>query len=152
VIASGAIVGLAAATAAVFGAMWYFGTGPQPSEALPDSTIAYVSIDIDPSGEQLLEAKEALEKFPAWNDQEIAGKKDLRKAVFDEVLAEAPCDLDYDDDIEPWLGDRAAAAAVDLGEDEPTPVFVVQVKDADKAEDAFAKFNDCEPGDGESAG
>jgi hypothetical protein len=152
VIASGAIVGLAAATAAVFGAMWYFGTGPQPSEALPDSTIAYVSIDIDPSGEQLLEAREALEKFPAWNEQEIAGKKDLRKAVFDEVLAEAPCDLDYDDDIEPWLGDRAAAAAVDLGEDEPTPVFVVQVKDAGKAEDAFAKFNDCEPGEGESAG
>ncbi|HET9422130.1 MAG TPA: DUF3352 domain-containing protein [Nocardioides sp.] len=152
VIASGAIIGLGAATAAVFGAMWYFGTGPQPSEALPDSTIAYVSIDIDPSGEQLLEAKEALEKFPAWNDQEIAGKKDLRKAVFDEVLAEAPCDLAYNDDIEPWLGDRAAAAAVDLGEDEPVPVFVVQVKDADKAEDAFAKFNDCEPGEGESAG
>ena len=49
VIASGAIIGLGAATAAVFGAMWYFGTGPQPSEALPDSTIAYVSIDIDPS-------------------------------------------------------------------------------------------------------
>ena len=152
VIAGGAIIGLGAATAAVFGAVWYFGTGPQPAEALPDSTIAYVSIDIDPSGKQLLEAKEALEKFPAWNDQEISNKKDLREALFDEALAEAPCDLDYNDDIEPWLGDRAAAAAVDLGEDEPVPVFVVQVKDADKAEDAFAKFNDCEPGEGESAG
>ncbi len=152
VIAGGAIIGLGAATAAVFGAVWYFGTGPQPAEALPDSTIAYLSVDIDPSGKQLLEAKEALEKFPAWNNEEISNKKDLREALFDEALAQAPCDLDYNDDIEPWLGDRAAAAAVDLGEDQPVPVFVVQVKDADKAEDAFAKFNDCEPGEGQSAG
>src|SRR5918992_6410404 len=130
-IAGGAIVGLGAATAVAFGAMWYFGTGPQPAEALPDSTIGYVSVDIDPSGKQLLEARETLEKFPAWDDLGISSKKDLREAVFDEVLAGAPCELDYNDDIEPWLGDRAAAAAVDLGEDEPTPVFVVQVKDAD---------------------
>jgi hypothetical protein len=152
-IAGGAIVGLGAATAVAFGAMWYFGTGPQPAEALPDSTIGYVSIDIDPSGQQLLEARETLEKFPAWNDQGISGKKDLREAVFDEVLADAPCELDYNDDIEPWLGDRAAAAAVDLGEDEPTPVLVVQVKDADKAEAAFQKFNECEPeAEGQAAG
>jgi hypothetical protein len=151
-IAGGAVVGLAAVTGAVFGAMWYFGTGPQPAEALPDSTIGYVSIDIDPSGKQLLEARETLEKFPAWNDQGISDRKDLREAVFDEVLAGAPCELDYNDDIEPWLGDRAAAAAVDLGEDEPTPVFVVQVNDADQAEAAFEKFNDCAPGEGESAG
>ena len=153
-IAGGAIVGLGAATAAVFGAMWYFGTGPQPAEALPDSTIAYVSVDIDPSGKQLLEAKKTLEKFPYWNDQEISSKKDLREAVFDEVLAEAPCDLDYNDDIEPWLGDRAAAAAVDLGgETGVEPVFVVQIKDADKAEAAFEKFNGCEPdAEGDAAG
>ena len=152
-IAGGAVVGIGAATAAVFGAMWYFGTGPQPAEALPDTTIAYVSVDIDPSGKQLLEAKEALEKFPFWNDQDISSKKDLREAVFDEVLAEAPCDLDYTDDVEPWLGDRAAAAAVDLGGDQPETVFVVQVKDADKAEAAFEKFADCEPtGEGLSAG
>jgi hypothetical protein len=150
-LAGGAVVGLGAVTAAAFGAMWYFGTGPQPAEALPDSTIAYVSIDIDPSGQQLLEAKEALEKFPIWNDQDISSKKDLRAAVFDEVLAEAPCELDYDDDVEPWLGDRAAVAMVDLGEDDPTPVTVVQVKDADKAEAAFERFNECEPA-GETAG
>lgn len=146
IIGGGAVVGLAAAGAAVFGAMWYFGTGPQPAEALPDSTIAYVGLDIDPSGKQLLEAKETLEKFPLWNDQEISGRSDLRAAVFDELLAEAPCDLDYADDIEPWLGDRAAMAAVDLGEDQPTPVGVVQVKDADEAEAAFERIAGCDDG------
>ena len=153
VIAGGAVVGIGAVTAAVFGAMWYFGTGPQPAEALPDSTIAYVSVDIDPSGKQLLEARETLEKFPLWNDQDISSKKDLREALFDEVLSEAPCELDYTDDVEPWLGDRAAAAAVDLGGDQPDTVFVVQIKDADKAETAFEKFAGCEPsGEGLTAG
>ena len=153
VIAGGAVVGIGAVTAAVFGAMWYFGTGPQPAEALPDSTIAYVSVDIDPSGKQLLEARETLEKFPLWNDQDISSKKDLREALFDEVLSEAPCELDYTDDVEPWLGDRAAAAAVDLGGDQPDTVFVVQIKDADKAEAAFKKFAGCEPsGEGLTAG
>ena len=40
-------------------------------------------------------------------------------------------DLDYDDDIEPWLGDRVAVAAVDLGDDEPDARWsCVQVNDA----------------------
>ncbi len=152
-IAAGAIVGLGAATAAAFGAVWYFGTGPQPAEALPDTTIAYVGVDIDPSGKQLLEAREALEKFPFWTDQDISSKKDLREAVFDEVLSEAPCDLDYADDVEPWIGDRAAAAAVDLGGEQPETVFVVQVKEVDTAEQAFEKFADCGSSDeGLSAG
>ncbi len=146
VIGGGVVVGVGAVTAAVFGAMWYFGTGPQPAEALPDSTIAYLSVDIDPSGQQLLEARDALESFPIWTDQEISDRDDLREAVFDEVLAEAPCDLDYGADVEPWLGDRAAVAAVDLGHDEPDVVFVVQVTDADQAEDAFEKFIDCGSG------
>lgn len=153
VVAGGAVVGIGAVTAAVFGAMWYFGTGPQPAEALPDSTIAYVSVDIDPSGKQLLEARETLERFPLWNDQDISSRKDLREAVFDEVLAGAPCELDYADDVEPWIGDRAAAAAVDLGGEQPETVFVVQVKDPDQAETAFEKFAGCEPtGDGLTAG
>ena len=39
------------------------------------------------------------------------------------IQDEAHCDdLDYADDIEPWLGDRAAVAAVDLGGDDPDPV------------------------------
>jgi hypothetical protein len=151
-IAGGAVIGLGAATAAVFGAVWYFGTGPQPAEALPDSTIAYVSVDIDPSGKQLLEAKKTAEKFPAWNDLDISSRDDLREALFDMVAEEAPCELDFDDDVKPWLGDRVAAAAVDLGEGEPAPVGVVQVKDADEAEAAFEKFAECGSGEDESMG
>jgi len=151
VIAGGAVVGVGAVAAVTAAAMWYFGTGPQPSEALPGSTLAYVSVDIDPSGKQLLEAKKVLEKFPAWNDEEISSRKDLREALFDRVLADAPCDLEYDDDIEPWIGDRAAMALVDLGDDR-APVAVVQVTDGDKAEQAFEKFGSCGSGAEEDMG
>ena len=43
----------------------------------------------------------------------------------------------------PGSGDRAAAAAVDLGGDEPDFVVVVQVKDEGKARDAITELNTC---------
>ena len=53
----GAIVGvLAFGTAAFAGYSWLTSTGPQPAEALPASTIGYVSLDLDPSGNQKIAA------------------------------------------------------------------------------------------------
>ncbi len=138
----------------VGGGIWaatsFFGSGPQPAEALPDSTIGYASIDLDPSGGQKIEAVKTLRKFPAFKDQiDLNTDDDIREKLFDEIQKDANCEgLDYADDIEPWLGDRAAVAAVDTGEDQPTPVLVVQVKDADKAEDGLAKIQDCAAGEG----
>ena len=151
-IASGVIAGLLVVGGGVWAATWYFGTGAQPAEALPDTTIGYMSIDLDPSGAQKIEAVKMLNKFPAIKDEiGIDAQDDIRKRLFEEIQKSGDCkDLDYGDDIEPWLGDRAAVAAVDTGEDQPTPVVVVQVKDADKADAGLAKLRDCgqasEPG------
>ena len=124
-------------------------TGPQPSEALPADTLGYVSIDLDPSGGQKIEALKTLNKFPAFKDYVgISPDDDLVKTLFDKIQDEAGCDsLDYEDDIEPWVGDRAAVAGVDLGGDTPEAVFVVQVKDAEKAEAGLDKIKDCSGGD-----
>lgn len=135
--------------ALVGGGIWaatsFFGAGPQPAEALPDTTLGYASIDLDPSGGQKIEAIRTLRKFPAFKDQVgLDTTDDLREKLFDEIQKDAPCKgLDYGDDIEPWLGDRAAVAAVDTGEDQPSPVFVVQVNDADKAEDGLSAIKAC---------
>ena len=151
-IAGGVIAGLLVIGGGVWAATWYFSTGAQPAEALPDSTIGYMSIDLDPSGSQKIEAVKMLNKFPAIKDEiGIDAQDDIRKRLFEEIQKSGDCkDLDYGDDIEPWLGDRAAVAAVDTGEDQPTPVVVVQVKDADKADAGLAKLRDCgqasEPG------
>jgi len=146
------VVGLLAVGAGAF-AVWsaFFATGPQPAEALPDSTIGYVSIDLDPSGKQKLEALEALKKFPAFEDAvELNTDDDLRLRLFELAQDDGVCnDLDFGDDVEPWLGNRFALAAVDLGKQDdegnavPTVVGVIQVEDSDAAEEGFAKLRDC---------
>lgn len=143
------IAGGAVALGLVGGGVWaataLLGTGAQPAEALPASTLGYASIDLDPSATQKVEAFQMLRKFPAIKDElGLASGDDLRKKLFDSIQAEAGCpDLGYRVDIEPWIGNRAAVAAVDTGADVPTPVLVLQVTDADKAESGLGKIRSC---------
>jgi hypothetical protein len=146
----GGVVGLVAVGVGAWAAYSFFSTGPQPAEALPAKTLGYASIDLDPSGGQKLEALRTLNKFPAFKDYVgISPDDDVRKAIFDKIQDEAQCDdLDYGDDVEPWLGDRAAVAAVDLGDDNPDVVVVVQVRDADKADAGLEAIKKCGSGEG----
>ena len=132
VLAGATVVGLAAVGAGAWAATSFFATGSQPAEALPASTIGYASIDLDPSGGQKIEAFRMLNKFPAYKDKiGLDADDDIKREIFDRIIAEAPCaGLEYEDDIEPWVGDRAAVAAVDTGEEEPVVAVVVQIKDA----------------------
>lgn len=150
VIAGGAIAALLLVGGGVWAATWYFGSGPQPAEALPASTLGYVSIDLDPSGQQKIEALKMLNKFPAIKDQlNLHADDDIRRKIFEEIQSSGQCkDLDYGKDIAPWLGDRMAVAAVDTGAKQPSPVVVVQVKDAEKADSGLAKLRDCGSSDG----
>ena len=154
-IAVGAIVvGGAVVAGGAWAATSFFATGSQPSEALPDSTIAYMSVDLDPSGGQKIEAIKMLRKFPAFTDQiNLDTDDDIRERLFEELTKSGECEgLDYAADVKPWLGSRAAMAAVDLGEDEPAPVGVIQVSDADKAEAGMATLNEkCGDGSDEAS-
>ena len=147
-------VGAVAVLALVGGGAWaawsFFATGPQPAEALPDTTLAYASIDLDPSGGQKIEALRTLRKFPAFKDKiGLDTDDDVRQRIFEEIQKSGACeDVDYGDDIEPWLGDRMAVAAVDTGDETPVPVFVVQVSDGDKADAGLQRLRDC--GDSDS--
>lgn len=146
----GGLVGALAVLGAASWAAWsFFATGPQPAEALPDSTLAYLSVDLDPSGGQKIEAVRTLRKFPAFKDKiGLETDDDVRQRIFEEIQGSAGCeDLDYGDDVEPWLGDRMAVAAVDTREDTPTPVVVLQVTDDDKADAGLQKLRECGGGD-----
>ena len=124
-------------------------TGDQPAQALPAGTIGYVSVDLDPSGEQKIEAIRTLRKFPAFADNvDLDTDDDLRERLFTELTESGECEgLDYAADVEPWLGDRAAVAAVDTGAESPSPVLVVQVTDAGGAEDGLATLQETCGGD-----
>ncbi len=145
IVAGATVVGLAAIGGGVWAATSFFGTGAQPAEALPASTLGYASIDLDPSGGQKIEAIRMLNKFPAFKDEiGLDTDDDIKRKIFDEGhVSEACDDLDYARDIEPWLGDRAAIAAVDLGKEHPVPVAVLQVKDGDAASDGLARIREC---------
>lgn len=145
VIAGGTVAGLLLVGGGAWAVMSFFGQGSQPAEALPASTLGYVAVDLDPSGGQKIEAIEMLRQFPAFKEEiGLDTDDDIREKLFDEMGVAEQCEgVDYADDIEPWLGDRYAVAAVDLGEDQPTIAAVIQVKDAGGAEDGLTALMEC---------
>lgn len=126
-------------------ASWYLSSGPQPAEALPAGTLAYLSLDIDPSGSQKVEALNTLNRFPAFRDElNLDTDDDLRKRLFDEIQGDSPCTgLEFERDIDSWLGNSAGVALVDLNAEEATPVVVLEVKDQDEAEAGLTKLRNC---------
>ncbi|WP_435769155.1 hypothetical protein [Nocardioides sp. SYSU DS0651] len=121
--------------AVVGGGVWawqlWSAQGPQPAQALPADTLAYLAIDLDPPGGQKVAAYDALRKFPSLKKElGLDSQDDLRRSVVEALGSEASCDLDFDD-IADWAGDRLALAVVDQGR--PEPVLVVQVADAEQA-------------------
>ncbi|WP_432478717.1 DUF3352 domain-containing protein [Nocardioides sp. GXQ0305] len=148
-IAGGAVVLLAAAGAGTWAAMSFLGSGTQAAEALPSDTLAYASVDLDPSGSQKIEAVRMLNKFPAIKKElGLDAEDDIRRKIFEA----AECDgLSYDDDVAPWIGATFALAAVDAGEEKPSPVGLMEVTDASGAEDGLTKLADCE-GEGNGGG
>ena len=148
----GGIAALAVVGVGAWAAAQFFATGAQPAEALPATTIGYASIDLDPSGAQKIEALRTLNKFPAFKDElDLELDDDIRQKIFEELDLPDGCQLFYEEDIEPWLGERMAVAAVDTGAKDPELVFVVQVKDADAADEGLTKLRDC-TSEGEATG
>ncbi len=105
-------------------AAWRFfaGGGPRPAEVLPDSTLAVLSVDLDPSGGQKIEAIKTLRKFPSFREHtDVDENSDLVKALYDETIGPECKDISYADDIKPWIGQRAAFAGVELDKGKPLP-------------------------------
>src|SRR5690349_21098714 len=151
----GGVAALVVVGVGAYAAAQFFSTGAQPAEALPASTLGYASIDLDPSGGQKIEALRTLNKFPAFKDEiGLNTDDDVRKKLFEELDLADTCKVFYNEDVEPWLGDRFAVAAVDTGADDPVIVGVLQVKDADKADAGLTKLRDCanEGNDGDAGG
>lgn len=151
-----AVGGVVLAAAAIGGGVWgynaFYGQGDQPAEVLPaKGIVGYAAVDLSPNGEQLLEARATLKKFPGVTSElELEGKDDLRKIVFEKIQSESKgCpELDYAKDIEPWLGDRMAFAFLDAGKGkDPRGALVFQTTDADKAEKAAPELAACIDGD-----
>lgn len=110
------------------------GGGDQPDSVLPATAAAYAQIDLDPEAAQKVTAV----RFFQGLDPELRESidRDWRKWAWEQLEKEGemPTDVSYEEDIEPWLGDRAGVAVIPAGEDaEPLVAVALQVKDGDAA-------------------
>lgn len=120
------------------------GGGDQPASALPAETAAYLRVDIDPKIGQKIAA---VRFFDGLDDEVLDTLKseDIRKEFFDWMAQqeEAFASIDYEKDIEPWLGDRMAVGIIPNGSDEPYVGIALQVKDEDAANEGLTKVRDA---------
>jgi hypothetical protein len=125
------------------------GGGSQPSEAFPADTIGYVSIDLDPAADQKIEGLSILRKFPGIEKElDISDRDDLRRYVFEKIQDEGECkDVDYEEDIAPWIGDRLGVGAVPQGEDDVAALVALQVTDQEAAPAGLDALARCGGGD-----
>jgi len=156
----GIVVGVVAALALPFSAFAIFrflsGGGTQPHDVLPGNAVGYFRIDLDPSAPQKMEAIRFLRTFPAFEKHThiTDDSADVRETIFDAMVGSAPCRVDYEQDVAPWLGERfgVAVMAPNAGDDHPTLVGAVQVTDRQGAEEGLRQLQGChrggEPGGG----
>ena len=136
-------------------AAWRFlsGGGPRPAEVLPDSVFALVTVDLDPSGGQKVEAIKTLRKFPSFRERSgLTEDSDPIKRLFEEIQKDGQCkDLDYERDIKSWIGQRAGLGGVVL-DGKAAPVAALQVSDAGNAKSGFERFSKCAELEGDEEG
>src|SRR3990170_2321702 len=104
-----AVVGVlgvsAVAVAGVLGYKFFFGSSQDDAVALvPADAAIYGNIFLDPSMNQKRAIEDLLEKFPEAPNADEARNKLVD--LLDEGLAEI--DMNFDDDIDPWLGNQVA--------------------------------------------
>jgi uncharacterized protein DUF3352 len=108
-----------------------------PASAVPAKAMLYMEVAVRPQGDLRDDALDATGKVLHTDDPE--GK--LRE-LLDKALAEQQdADLDYDKDIKPWLGERAAfwlSTRTD-GQGDPSGAAVVAVTDSDAAMQSIRK-------------
>lgn len=142
--AGAGVLAIMAGVGIVYAYQTLSGGGPQPAEAVPASAVAYLRLDLDPSAAQKVNAFRLLRSVPDFEKSTgiSSDKDDLRRLVYDAVSADLNCGLSYDQDIAPWIGDRAAVAVVPV-DDTATGEIVLQVKDSGKAKAAVPAIEKC---------
>ena len=124
------VAGAGIATAAVFGS-----GGARPADVLPRNAVGVVTVDLDPATDQKVAAYRLGRKFP---DLKVGSEDSVLSDLLKQAL-ESSDDVDYEKDVEPWLGKRIGVAAVPDGKSAAV-VVAVQVTDRDKAEVGLKKL------------
>src|SRR4051794_16353134 len=155
---TGIIVGAALAVVAAVGIGGYglvqlMAGGSSPASVVPADTLGYVSLDLDPSAGQKIEAFRIMRKFPSLKKGlHLGGQDDIRRAIMEQIVEAGGCKrLSYSRDVEPWIGDRVAFAAVPERAEGAVPLIALQVSDQARAKKGIRAIGSCE-GEGSQPG
>lgn len=123
---------------------WRHESSAGPAEVLPADVVAYSAVDSDPKLSQQVEMVRFAMKFPGLKSKlDLDENGDLKKQLWTEAVKDSECarQVDYDAEIKPWIGDRAAIA---LRKDAKDPVGVIEAKDEKSARAVFDKLAACD--------
>jgi len=107
---------------------------------LPSDSIAVASVNLNPGATQTVNALKYLRKFPTIAN--ASSGDTLSEGILKPLFAQS--DLDFDADIQPWLGSHVSVAA-DPQNGKVHPVVAIEAKDADKAKAFFEKEAQQDP-------
>ena len=107
----------------------------EPASAVPADTAFYVEVDVDPDGAE----REGFEHIAGQLPGEGSASERFER-LLDDALASAEDDASFEEDVEPWLGERIGlfASRFALDGDIGEGAIVLATKDADRAEEAIA--------------
>jgi Protein of unknown function (DUF3352) len=116
--------------------------GTDLASLVPPDVPLYAEASVRPEGDQ----RDAIESLT----EQVAGIEDpgeLLIAQLDRALAEEPGDFTYEEDIEPWLGERGAAFILSFedGPSGPAAAAMVEVTDTDAAQEFIDSSAEADP-------
>ena len=132
----GSIIGALVIAVVAVGALAYFGVIPIPglggakpentAQYFPDDVLAYSWFTLNPGDGQRAEMLDIWNRF-----DELNGFHDAVQDLLDELREET--DIDFEEDILPWIGPDMSGALLDFGSFEPSAVAIIGVRDAEAA-------------------
>jgi hypothetical protein len=106
-----------------------------PTSLVPAGSAVYGEVTLKPEGEQKQAVESLIEKFPGAEDAQTRVK-----ALLEKLFEEQGEGLSYSQDVEPWLGDKAAFFVSRVeARDESDGAALVATEDEGKTEDAIEK-------------
>ncbi|MDQ3409348.1 MAG: DUF3352 domain-containing protein [Actinomycetota bacterium] len=108
-----------------------------PASVVPAAAPLYFEVTVRPEGDVRADVEAAARKI--FRQEEPFAE--LRRLI-DQGLAEE--DVSFEEDVEPWLGQRIGFFATNLTQDEPDVAFVAAVEDTEEAIESISATNENE--------
>jgi hypothetical protein len=118
--------------------------GRSPRTSCRPTPSRWPTIDLDPSAGQKLAVLRLAQRFPSTSD-DVSDADAVRDELLQELFADDP-DIDYERDVAPWVGDRAAVALVPVAGEDPQPLVVLAHTDRAAAEAGLRRITAEDPG------